>query len=372
MHNLRFFAFGAALALCSTGLKAEDLTVGITRHDFAARISKLCEGDSKQRVRELLGPPDDVRTHRDPDEHFIWEEGIELWCYGANGHLTFPTLGLVLVGDDGKVCYIAGNGGEPPKPDLFVEDELRTLLRRIDRLQPDSWNYNPARTIEVVNALQPLGKEKALAAVDEYLRVHSMWNDRAIEGIFLMLRVLFDPPDDPGHWRMDVPAGTSIRPVNPKLIPRFPMILQDDIPLLVYVPGGRFTAGRGLPLEQRMACFRQKGKIRQRPLLPSDHPAAAVEAFIKLPPRLTPGRKWEAHEDAAEHAHNHAVNQLLWLVEPVYRPDRLPEDGDKVGCTETEDHRQKLLSEIAKLDIRWDAAHNRYTFKNGTTLTERD
>ncbi|HEX5445023.1 MAG TPA: hypothetical protein VFW87_14390 [Pirellulales bacterium] len=372
MHFRRIAAIFAILATCVPALGADEPNRASARGGFAANMSKLAEGDSKQRVRELLGPPDDVRTHHDPDEHFILDEGVEVWCYGTNGHLTFPTLGLVLVDDDGKAVFFAGGGGEPPKPDLFEEDQLRTLLRQIDRLQPDSsWNYNPARTIEVVNALQPLGKEKALAAVDEYLRVHSAWNDDTVGGIFLMLRVLFDPPDDPGYWPNNV-RGTSIKPADPKLIPRFPMVLQDDIPLLVYIPGGRLSTGRGLPVGERMARFRATGKIRQRPLSPSNRPAAAVEAFIKLPPRLTPGRLWEAEENAAEHSRNHAVNQLLWLIESVYRPDQLPENGDKIDATESKDRRQKLLSEIAKLDIRWEAARNRFTFKDGILLNAGD
>ena len=51
------------------------------------------------------------------------------------------------------------------------------------------YHYNPLAVIRVVNALQPLGKDKALAALDEYLRVASDFHSPAREGVFLVLRV---------------------------------------------------------------------------------------------------------------------------------------------------------------------------------------
>ena len=66
-----------------------------------------------------------------------------------------------------------GGEGDTPPAWMFVEEELRSILRILDETPSynNGWDYNPRGVIRAVNALQPLGKEKALTAVAEYLRV---------------------------------------------------------------------------------------------------------------------------------------------------------------------------------------------------------
>ena len=81
---------------------------------------------------------------------------------------------------------------------MFTEDELRDLLRLLDTAPGlDGYSYNPLPVIQIVNKLQPLGKEKALAAIAEYVRVSDEWSDfrGPRSGMFLVLAVLFDLPD---------------------------------------------------------------------------------------------------------------------------------------------------------------------------------
>ena len=63
----------------------------------------------------------------------------------------------------GRVRLVMGGAGKPPSKDLLDENELRRLLRIVSTT-PGLWGeeYSPVKTISVVNALQPLGKEAAL------------------------------------------------------------------------------------------------------------------------------------------------------------------------------------------------------------------
>ena len=99
------------------------------------------------------------------------------------------------------------------------------------------YDYKPQTVIRAVNALQPLGKERALATIDEYLEAHSG------EGVFLVLRVLFDVPKPPGHMpRMQVGDMVGVpSPQDHQLLSRSPIVLHDDIPFLL--GSGMFVGG---------------------------------------------------------------------------------------------------------------------------------
>src|SRR5207248_8563832 len=98
--------------------------------------------------------------------------------------------------DESKVQYVYGGDGQPPDSRMFSEAELRPLLRLIDQAPAYHFGYayDPLAVIRIVNVVQPLGEDKALAAIDEYLRVASYFHSRGRRGVFLVLRVLFDVP----------------------------------------------------------------------------------------------------------------------------------------------------------------------------------
>ena len=142
-----------------------------TRQEFARAMAKVKEGMAEKDVLALLGKPDDIQTDTDPGG--VGTHIREIWSYGTDGHLTFATLGHVYIDDKGRVQDVYGGRGEPPNPALMPEKELRPLLRLIDKAPSFRFgnDYDPLLVIQIVNALQPLGKEKALAAIEEYLRV---------------------------------------------------------------------------------------------------------------------------------------------------------------------------------------------------------
>ena len=103
------------------------------RQRFARAMATVEVGMAKEQVLTILGKPDDIQTQDDPKG--IYTVGTdEIWRYGADGHLTFPTLGCVYIDESGHVQYIFGGKGQPPSPWMFDEGTLRDLLQIIDQI----------------------------------------------------------------------------------------------------------------------------------------------------------------------------------------------------------------------------------------------
>ncbi len=316
---------------------------------------------TEKEVLAVLGEPDDVRTKYDPNGYYPGSPHV--WGYGTDGHLTFPTLGCVFFCEGGTVRNVYGGQGTPPFRRLFQEEELRGLLRLIDKA-PRVWgsSFNPRTIIQIVNRLQPLGKEKALAAIDEYLRVAPRWESwPAREGLFLVLRVLFDVPEDPGYmpW-MHLGLPNLQRPFDPKRLPHFPLVLLDDIPLLLI--RGYELAGSPEPVEVHVDYFRKHGQIRAKPLRPSDAPLSVFRVFQT---GLLRDLELQAHD-----LEWMVMNQFLWLMESVYRKDPDPH-GSKLEFDNLAEQWQAVIDAVAKRDICWDEQKVHYTFKDGSFLPER-
>ena len=351
-----------------------------TRRGFAEAMSKVQEGMVKEEIINLLGKPDDIRTPRDPG--WLSTRHIpEAWRYGTSGHLTTATLGELFFDRDGRVKYVFGKlldfsmpgfdsakpgTGLPPPPSMVGEKELRKLLAMLDRLPSlDGWSYDPLSVIQAVNALRPLGKEKALSVIGEYLRVTSDF-DQTQEGIFPVLRVLFDVPEDPGYMRrMRVGMPTPRNPEDLKLMPRFPIVMQDDIPFLVV--RGYILIGVPESPWSNVDHFWSHGTLRTEPLSPSEKPFAALRKLLDSP-------QWKQlrydHEKGPENAPYMLANQLLWVTRTVYRVET-NSWGMKFDVYRNPDERMGWLAEaFSKLKIRWDARKNIYTFADGKYIVE--
>jgi len=345
-----------------------------------------------------VGKPDDIRTQHDPGgiEGYHPDEFLprEIWCYGTNGHLTFPTLGCIYIDKEGKARDVFGaiqrsrarirepGKGErlveyevgPPKRGMFEEEELRELLRVI---HTGSTRYGwLLSVVRMVNALQPLGKEKALAAVDEYFRVsirpHRFYCEEAlleppIWEIFALLRVLFEVPEDPGYMP---PIYWSIHPrpqEDQKLLPRYPFLLLDDIPFSLMTAA--FPGKVQDTPEHNVGYFRRRGQyhVRSKPLRPPDNPLAVLRTFEE-------SYMWVYGDDPRYRSQGKRVimGQLLRLIESVY-PVEEPKSPLAPELAEEEVSRrwEQIVEEVSRLDIRWDEEKNLYTFRDGTHLPER-
>ena len=245
------------------------------RTDFAAKLAQVKPGMTADQVTKILGAPDDVKTEKDPGG-ISAARTVEIWRYGATGHLKVATLGSVHLQADNKVQYVFGGRGKPLAS--IAEPELARLMQLLDNVPSYNELLEPLALVRAVNALQPLGKDRALDVVDEYLRVSSWLDDPGREGVFLVMRVLFDVP--PGGMPPMMVGGASPAP-DPKLWPRHPIVMIGDLPLKIV--GGYSLAGAAERPEDDVAAFRKVGVIRAKQLAPSPASLDAVDAFFATP-----------------------------------------------------------------------------------------
>lgn len=126
-------------------------------------------------------------------------------------------------------------------------------------------DYNPAYVIEAVNALQPLGKKRALGLIDEYLAGAD--SSANTDGLFWVLRVLFDLPQEECYPPVGLGAPSPPAPADEGNLSRYPIVMIRDVPFLVV--GGYFLAGFPERVQAHVACFRTHGILRRRPLMPA-------------------------------------------------------------------------------------------------------
>jgi hypothetical protein len=348
------------------------------RRAFAESMNKIKEGMPEEDATALLGLPDDVSTDKD------WQGRInhtlKILRYGASGHMKAATLGQICIDQDHRVQYISGQGAPPPDG-LFTEAELRRLLEALNDLPGlNGYHYNPRPVIRAVNLLQPLGKEKALAAIDEFLRVSFEFTDgNPRRGVFLVLRMLFEVPtaqtvfpynieSRPGYMPpMLVGAGVPAGPKDKKLLPRFPIAIEGDIPFLLVE--GYTLAGHAEPAKSHVAYFRKFGTMRAQPLTPTAKPFQALEAFEKSP-------RWyfkKRDDDSLDYDQRERIllgNQVMRLLETVYQVE--PDYSHMLIGYESEERNKRILLQASKLAIRWDSKALKYTFLDGTSLQPPD
>ncbi len=129
--------------------------------------------------------------------------------------------------------------------------------------------YDPGLVVNAVNELVPLGKHKALA------RIEAASSDSEI-GLFCVLRVLLDMPPGPGYPPMRL-GQPDVAPPPQDALPRFPVVIAADVPLLVV--RGYLLGGAPELVASHVAPFREHGSIRSEPLSPS--PADAETSFAR-------------------------------------------------------------------------------------------
>jgi len=328
-----------------------------TRERFATLMSQISPEMSREEVEAILGKPDDVRTKYDPGG-IRRAETEEIWRYGTIGHLTTATLGSIYIDGNGKVQVVCGGAGIPPPASMFAEEELRSILRILDGTPSynNGWGYNPRGVIRAVNALQPLGKEKALAAVAEYLRIAPDWFDApAVNGTFLVLRTLFEIPSPPGHMPvMLVGQPSPMGPEDLTKIPRFPIYIQDDIPFLIV--SGYSLFGQAEDPRKHLNYFRKHGVIRSLPLVPPTDPVASIR-------RALDALSNNGIEPDGAPDYYMLFNQALWLLDSVYEVEDAS-FGDKMFGATIGD-REKAVAAVSRLKLRWDVKKQDYTFADG-------
>lgn len=139
-------------------------------------------------------------------------------------------------------------------------------------------DYNPALVIEAVNALQPLGKEKALEQIEQYLETHD--KSKHAYGLFWVLRVLFDVQPEQGFPPVGIGKPSLPPPAELGKLPRFPIAVVNDIPFLVV--RGYYLGGLPEAVEVHVSYFRDYGTLRKQLMRPSASPDVVEKEFLQV------------------------------------------------------------------------------------------
>lgn len=337
----------------------------------APRGSDDAVGMDAREVLSILGRPDDVVVEEDgipvvdalppgvllPQPMAVppGKAGDQLerriwWAYGTAGHRGFATLGRVGFNERGQVVRVYGSYPGPPiGRRVLPESRLRELLRLLAALPDPIYNwssYNPLPVIRAVNALQPLGKDTALAVVGEYIRVTVVSRHAAeyshgeeADRLLLIMNTLFGAPD---AVNFDPHAMTTQ--------------LHRDVPLYWPVGGG------GNPPHfsfNELEYYRKQGVMRAQLLCPPARPLGILDSLT------IPGSPTDLR--ASEWIRTGAMNELLRLIEPVYHiePDR---DGYRIAPGEDLDARwRRIREEVDRLPYRWDSRRQTYILTRRTS-----
>jgi hypothetical protein len=318
-------------------------------------MAKVRYDDTKQAVERLLGKPDDIRRAPDP----VLVAGDEVWRYGTNGHLALPTLGEACF-RRGRVVWVAGGYGAEtvPSPRVITEEDLWAGMRALHP-GPEAAGYNdPLQLIRAINFLQPTGKEKALAIIGEYARIAGPEVDQT--WLFLLLRTLFEIPTPPGYMpELFIGAMVPPPPKDRKRIPRFPVVIVDDIPFSLL--WGVALAGVPEPASRHVEYFREHGTLRSNHLRPPDDPYLSFK-------KLLASGEWAYMSETAGDARNlsgyegHTLLQVLALARTAYDP---PEAREPFAYPKPE-HYARYHAAFIATGARWDDRLQMYVRRDGS------
>lgn len=341
------------LAVTALTILTESPPTGASRAEFARAVSFVRVEYTESMVKQLLGPPHDVISRQDGDRLPFGVRTV--WCYGTDGHLTFPSLGCIYFGSTGRVTKVFGGRGSALPPEIISERELQSLLRAVDRVGSlDGQAFNPAYMIEAVNRLAAIGKDGAIGVLGEYMRVASDMSHTDTLGVELILRVLFEVPEDRGYL-----PDFDVARTYPKLSasvearrewPRFPMYIFNDIPILVV--SDCILLGNVRGKSTSLNYYRENGRIRQGRLKPPDNPLTVLRELMN-------SQAWTHLVEVKETDKAMVSEQLLRMLRTVPQITALHQESAKLNQSQ-EMKWNYLLEHVSRLRVRWSARLDRY------------
>jgi HEAT repeat protein len=222
--------------------------------------------------------------------------------------------------------------------------------------------------IRAVNALQRLGKVRAIQTLQNYVKLTEKsprWRDN--EFLFRLIRVLFEPihpetqipiPDYSGTWVFLSGSEEASR------WPLYPMELVNDIPFILQNPGGvshdRETPASHLEFVARFCV------MRDSPLRPSSDPITAVDALLKSPKLFRLRQIARNHnqyeiDEAITKIPDSALGMVSDLLEPIpEKKQRAPGDFLDIFSNEFEREWNTRVEQAKKLRITWDPRTERF------------
>ena len=226
--------------------------------------------------------------------------------------------------------------------DIPAAAELSHELDLINRAS--GWpfsNPNGVSLVRAVNALQRLGKQQALAILEEYVKLTSVsgYHDEH-QIVFWIIRVLFEP------IRLDERIPSPMIAVHLEKSPNWPLnpiAIVDDIPFMIGHPIG--MGGMPEPPAAHIEWARRHGVIRDQPLKPTASPVLAARVILGS----------QAFLQLDSFSRNQATRllrlQAVSMVEGALPPDLTRHDD---GTVERRQWRA-LIQDAQTRPIRWDA-----------------
>ena len=160
---------------------------------------------------------------------------------------------------------------------------------KIDRIQfllneagKHEHSYQPEPIIRAVNALHRLGKQQAVAAIEEHLKMLGGGDLSSFgeeEHVFTILRVLFEPVDPTAKFPVPRNFSASVDGEVEKEWPLNPVVLVAGIPFKYH----RSMGGSGTPeiAASHLEFVKQSCVLRERPLKPTLNPIQAAEVLCE-------------------------------------------------------------------------------------------
>lgn len=200
-----------------------------------------------------------------------------------------------------------------------IDPELREAVAAIHRSPSPQrgLEFSSVRLIRAVNALQPLGKEKALKALWAYYRLArdlSVGDRRKHHTdeyrILPIVHLLFESP--PGGMPGFILGAGDVAAPEVRAWPLFPIALVQDVPFMMV--SGYMLAG--MPQDAADHLRLKLGPIRPAPLAPQVTPLEAADELtqsegwnaLHLPPGELGRKRW------------HVRGQALRAVSSVFTP----------------------------------------------------
>lgn len=213
---------------------------------------------------------------------------------------------------------------------------------------------NGVDLIRAVNALQRLGKERALATLEEYAEMTSgigYFEEQEI--VFWIVRTLFEPIrlDDRiprpliAVWLDDEELPPSARwPLNP-------MAVVDDVPFMLGHQVG--MGGVPEPPAWQIEWARRHGVVRDAPLKPAMSPLLAAEVILG-------SHQFRQLDEYARDEATRSVRAQAYAMAAGLLP---PITTERLDDTEEEIQWRNLVEESAVQEIRWDAGREEFVGK---------
>jgi hypothetical protein len=253
---------------------------------------------------------------------------------------------------DQEVVWNSRTPAIPSSVEMLSVPAAQAMSRELQLINRASgWpftNPNGVDLIRAVNALQSLGKERALKVLEEYVdlaRGRDYNSDQEI--VFWIIRVLFEPIQVGDR----IPSPAIAVHLDDRDFPEAmkwplnPMTVHGDVPFML----GHQTnmSGSPEPPWSHLRWAQLHGVIRDNPLAPTEDPLAAANAILQ-------SRRFKALDKYSRDEATKAIRlQALAMVGALIHPtnERKPIDDDQW---------QSSVKKASEGGVRWDAKREQF------------